>query len=72
MAPVIIALRLADFADVTVLSTGQHRHMTRQILSLFRIQIDFDLDIMVPSQSLASLSSRIPNSMRFWKQTHTT
>jgi UDP-N-acetylglucosamine 2-epimerase (non-hydrolysing) len=59
MAPVILALRAADFAPVTVLSTGQHRDMTRQILSSFDIGIDEDLDVMVPNQSLAGLSGRV-------------
>jgi UDP-N-acetylglucosamine 2-epimerase (non-hydrolysing) len=59
MAPVILALRAASFASVTVLSTGQHREMTRQTLATFHIEIDQDLDVMVPNQSLAGLSSRI-------------
>ena len=59
MAPVVLALRKAAFCDVSVLNTGQHRELTRQALSMFGLEADFDLDVMVSNQSLAALSSRI-------------
>lgn len=59
MAPVIKAFQREGWAEPIVVSTGQHREMTHQILSLFDIQIDYDLDVMVPDQTLAGLSSRI-------------
>jgi UDP-N-acetylglucosamine 2-epimerase (non-hydrolysing) len=59
MAPVIKALQKETWADPVVVSTGQHREMTHQILSLFDIRIDHDLDVMVPNQTLSGLSSRI-------------
>lgn len=59
MAPVITALAATDWAEPVVVSTGQHREMTRQILDLFDIAIDHDLDVMRPDQTLAGLSSRI-------------
>ena len=59
MAPIILALRASDFAAVTVLSTGQHREMAGETLATFNIRIDHDLDVMVPDQTLAGLSSRV-------------
>lgn len=59
MAPVIQALRKADWAETIVLSTGQHREMIRQTLDLFGIGIDLDLDVMEANQTLAGLSAKI-------------
>ena len=53
MAPVVgeLARFPADF-DSRVCVTGQHRDMLDQVLALFAIRPDFDLDIMRPGQSL--------------------
>ena len=59
MAPVIKALKQTDWADAVIISTGQHRELVSQILGMFDIAIDHDLDVMQPDQSLAGLSSRI-------------
>ena len=59
MAPVIKALQQEDWAEAVVASTGQHREMVHQILGMFEIGIDRDLDVMVPNQTLSGLSSRI-------------
>lgn len=59
MAPVIKALRNESWADPVIVSTGQHREMVHQILGLFDIGIDHDLDVMVPNQTLSGLSSGI-------------
>jgi len=59
MAPVILALRKQDWADVRVLATAQHRHMLDQVLSIFGIEPDIDLDIMRPNQALTTLTARL-------------
>lgn len=59
MAPVIRALRKEPWARVTVLSTAQHRDLLDQVLSLFDIEPDVDLDIMRANQSLSELTSRL-------------
>jgi UDP-N-acetylglucosamine 2-epimerase (non-hydrolysing) len=59
MAPVINALRRESWARVTVLSTGQHRDMIGQMLSIFGISPDHTLDVMWPGQSLAELTARL-------------
>lgn len=59
MAPVVHALRGAPWAEVRVLATAQHRHLLDQVLELFRIQPDVDLDVMRPNQSLSGLTARL-------------
>ena len=59
MAPVIRALqdRKAIFQPV-VCATGQHRQMLDQVIKLFGFPVDYDLDIMTPDQTLASVTAR--------------
>jgi len=45
--------------DSKVCVTAQHREMLDQVLSLFQIQPDFDLNIMQPVQSLTEITSKI-------------
>ncbi len=59
MAPVIAALRASlDFVPVVV-ATAQHREMLDQVLRLFNITPDRDLDVMLPEQSLFDITTRI-------------
>lgn len=59
MVPVVQALKARpDQFEVQVCVTAQHREMLDQVLALFDIQPDFDLDLMRPGQSLGSLTSR--------------
>lgn len=59
MAPVIIELnsRSSEFST-KVCFTGQHRQMLDQAMGVFGILADFDLDIMMPGQSLAQVTAR--------------
>ena len=58
LAPVIQAFRQsADFATHVVL-TGQHREMVAQVMQLFQLAADADLDIMQPKQSLTDITCR--------------
>lgn len=59
MAPVILALQKQEWADVKVLATAQHRHMLDQVLSIFGIVPDYDLDIMQSNQGLTELTARL-------------
>ena len=63
MAPVIAALRARDEIETIVAVTAQHRQMLDQVLALFSIQPDEDLDIMQPQQTLPDLFSRILTGM---------
>ena len=59
MAPVVKALAAADRIDARVCVTAQHREMLDQVLSLFKIVPDYDLDIMKAGQSLSKITSRV-------------
>lgn len=57
MAPVIKALAARpETVRLSVLSTGQHREMLEQVLSLFAIVPDVDLRLMTPDQTLPGLT----------------
>lgn len=59
MAPLIHAFyRHSDF-KIKVCVTGQHREMLDQVLDLFEIKADFDLNIMKSSQSLSEITSLV-------------
>ena len=59
MAPVIQKLRLTPGIESRVCVTAQHREMLDQVLELFEIKPDIDLNLMQPDQSLAELSAAI-------------
>lgn len=59
MAPVIAALKRENWVECRVLATAQHRYMLDQILRLFDIEPDIDLDIMRPNQALTTLTARL-------------
>jgi UDP-N-acetylglucosamine 2-epimerase (non-hydrolysing) len=58
MAPVFLRLKTAATFQVKVAVTAQHRHMLDQVLDIFGIKPDFDLDIMSPDQDLFDITSR--------------
>jgi len=59
MAPVVLQLASNPNIDTLVCVTAQHREMLDQVLGLFNIVPDIDLNIMRPNQSLAELTSNI-------------
>jgi UDP-N-acetylglucosamine 2-epimerase (non-hydrolysing) len=59
MAPVVQALAHTPGIDARVCVTAQHRQMLDQVLDLFGIVPDVDLDLMQPDQSLPELSAAI-------------
>lgn len=59
MAPVIQACRREPWVNVRVLATAQHREMLDQVLSVFDIKADIDLNIMRQNQSLPELTARL-------------
>ena len=65
MAPLIKELqKYPDKFETIVCVTGQHRQMLDQVLQLFGIVPDYDLDIMKPEQDLYDITSRILIGMR--------
>ncbi|MGG1947536.1 UDP-N-acetylglucosamine 2-epimerase (non-hydrolyzing) [Trinickia sp. NRRL B-1857] len=61
MAPLVRALKQHSAFEVTVCVTAQHRQMLDQVLSLFDIEPDFDLNVMHENQSLSDLTANILN-----------
>jgi len=59
MAPVVQRLAQTPEVDSRVCVTAQHRQMLDQVLNLFDIQPDYDLNLMHEDQSLAELSAAI-------------
>jgi len=59
MAPVIRAVGADPAFEQTVCVTAQHREMLDQVLELFEIEPDVDLDLMTHDQSLGELTGRI-------------
>jgi UDP-N-acetylglucosamine 2-epimerase (non-hydrolysing) len=59
MAPVVAALNSDNNFDSKVCITAQHREMLDQVLSLFKIEPDIDLNIMKQGQSLTDVTSRV-------------
>jgi UDP-N-acetylglucosamine 2-epimerase (non-hydrolysing) len=60
MAPVVLELaRHSGQVEQVVISTGQHREMLQQVLDVFGIVPDHKLDVMLPGQTLAQITSRV-------------
>ena len=64
MAPLVLALGADKRFDARVCVTAQHREMLDQVLELFGIQPDFDLDIMKPGQDLTDVTTSILQGMK--------
>ena len=59
MAPLVHALTADNRFDSKVCVTAQHREMLDQVLGLFEIEPDFDLNIMKPGQTLNDVTTSI-------------
>lgn len=64
MAPVVAALKADAAFDVKVCVTAQHRQMLDQVLDLFVIRPDFDLNLMQPGQDLTDITCNVLVGMR--------
>jgi UDP-N-acetylglucosamine 2-epimerase (non-hydrolysing) len=58
MGPVVEALRNEPAVQVTTLATAQHRELLDDVLRVFGIVPDHDLDVMTENQSLAAVTAR--------------
>ena len=59
MAPVIKELEKRPETESIVCVTAQHRKMLDQVLEVFKIEPDYDLNIMESDQSLATITSKV-------------
>lgn len=64
MAPLALSLAADERFDAKVCVTGQHRQMLDQVLNLFEIVPDFDLNIMKPGQDLTDVTTAILQGMK--------
>ncbi|WP_127959517.1 non-hydrolyzing UDP-N-acetylglucosamine 2-epimerase [Serratia microhaemolytica] len=64
MAPLVHALAADDAFESRVCVTAQHREMLDQVLSLFAIVPDYDLDIMKPEQGLTEITCLILQGLK--------
>ncbi|MGD0883694.1 MAG: UDP-N-acetylglucosamine 2-epimerase (non-hydrolyzing) [Thermodesulfovibrionales bacterium] len=56
LAPVVLALKADSRFDCHICVTAQHRDMLDQVLRIFHIEPDHDLNLMQPNQTLADLT----------------
>lgn len=63
MAPVVLELKRRTDFTVQIAVTGQHREMLDQVLSVFGIAPEFDLNIMARGQTLSQVTTRSLNGL---------
>lgn len=64
MAPLVHALAQEEGIESRLCVTAQHREMLDQVLQLFSIVPDYDLNIMQPGQGLTEITSRILEGLK--------
>ncbi len=64
MAPVIRELKKVKDIETVVAVTAQHREMLDQVLKLFNITADYDLNLMEEKQDLYSITTGVLNGMK--------
>ncbi len=63
MAPLARLLKEDSRFKVDICLTAQHREMLDQVMEIFSLEADHDLNVMTPNQSLAKLTSRLIEGM---------
>ena len=61
MCPLVNELKSRRGVETIVCVTGQHREMLRQVLEVFRVVPDYDLNIMKQGQDLYDVTARVPH-----------
>ena len=64
MAPLVKALQADSYFDARVVVTAQHREMLDQVLELFALKPDYDLNVMQPGQDLYDVTSKVLLGLR--------
>ena len=59
MAPVVKELESREGIESVVCVTAQHRDMLDQVLEIFKIKPDYDLNIMKPGQTLTHITAEV-------------
>jgi UDP-N-acetylglucosamine 2-epimerase (non-hydrolysing) len=64
MAPLVVLLQADSLFHVSVCVTAQHREMLDQVLNLFDIKPEFDLNVMSDNQDLSSITTKIISGLK--------
>lgn len=64
MAPLVVGLKKQSAVEVKLCVTGQHRQMLDQVLELFELTPDYDLDIMKQGQDLTDVTTAVLTGLR--------
>ena len=64
LAPVIRTFQACEAMRTRVVLTGQHREMVAQVMDLFGLKADRDLDLMAPRQTLTHVTCAALNGLR--------
>jgi UDP-N-acetylglucosamine 2-epimerase (non-hydrolysing) len=64
MAPIVKALAAAGGIEERVCVTAQHREMLDQVLDLFRVVPDYDLNLMKPEQDLTDITANVLRGLK--------
>ena len=64
MCPLVLELKKRKGAEVVVCVTGQHREQLDQVLRVFKVVPDYDLNIMQDRQTLFGITTRVLNGMK--------
>lgn len=63
MAPVVKACKACPELEVKVCVTAQHRQMLDQVMEIFGLKADFDLNVMAPNQTLGDVTCKVLKGM---------
>jgi UDP-N-acetylglucosamine 2-epimerase (non-hydrolysing) len=63
MAPLALALRNVDWCEPIIAVTAQHREMLDQVMELFGLSADYDLDMLTPGQTLTDVTTKALNGL---------
>jgi UDP-N-acetylglucosamine 2-epimerase (non-hydrolysing) len=64
MAPVIMRVEKDERFEAKICVTAQHRQMLDQVLKIFKIKPDYDLDVMTENQTLFDLTAKIISKLQ--------
>ena len=70
MAPVILTLKEDPHFEVVTVATGQHRQILDQVLELFHIVPDIDLNVMQANQTLTDITVRVLRGLESVLESH--
>ena len=64
MCSLVLELRKSKSLETVVCVTGQHKEMLRQVLDIFHVEPDYDLEVMKPGQTLYDITTSVLLGMR--------